>query len=324
VKERSIAPQRDSLGAALARGTALVPRGGARRGLLDLAVAVVLGLLRFVGWFVAGRSTPAVEGARRRMSFSAVLRVGIVLLIVLVAYAGFANPLLTSSLLGVVVLVAMYGFVARSYARDRMFVAATRELDGTIPLDAASVSAPSLMAARPLQQLALGADRIRRGDAHGARAAVREVDEDHLEPDERRMLLAIRALAASATQDHKLAGLLAIGAFPTGADPIDERIGRLCFENAFHDGTRLHAMLEAWRKAGIEPTHVGPLADIQRLAMLKLNRLDPAALPAPERTYAAQYARALGDLELERTLLEAAAASMNEGHATADGGARYR
>jgi len=276
------------------------------------------GLLRFIVWFLVGSHTPDDRvGMRRRVSGFVVMRLGLVFVICLAAYSGAANPALTGFMVCVVVLVAMYGFVARSYARDRLFVAATRELDGTTPLDAGVVSAPSFMSTHALQRLTLAVDRMRRGDAHGARAALTEFDDQALEPDERRMLMAIRALAASCLQDHMHAGMLAISGFPTGAREIDERVGRLCLESAFHDGTRLHAMLEAWRLAGVDAGDAGPLAEVHRLALLKLNRLDPAALPPAQRKAAAQYARALGDPELEKTLLESSESS-------AEASTRYR
>lgn len=205
------------------------------------------------------------------------------------------------------VSVGLLAFTARSYAKDALLLAATRDTSASRPLSPATVSAPRWFATRHLQALALGVDRLRRGDASAALAAIAEIEPARLEADEHRMLLAVQALAARHEGDGKTAALRALAAFPTGALPIDVELGRVCIDGAYHDGARLGALVGAWTRGGhVSVTDDSELGKSLRFALVKLERLDPAALREDERAELAERARALGDLEVARRISAAA------------------
>lgn len=278
----------------VARTPSPIAQRGARGGVADFAASLARIGFGFTVWFLSG----GLVGPYSRSRLSAFILVRILFiaaLVVLLAW-GFAHPAGAALIFGALFLAGLYLFLARSYARDAMYLAATRELAGTLPLQDRSVSAPRWLAARPLQQIALGIDRVRRGDVGGADRAIQEIDDGHLAPDELRMLVAIRALRAEALRDRKGAATQALEAFPTHAPEIDERLARICVEAAWHDGVRLAALVDAWQGRGIDVTDSSQVAELLRFMLVRLNRLSPEALDEPSKQRLCEYARYLGDL----------------------------
>lgn len=280
------------------------PSGGTSAGLKDYLATLARGSLRFIVWFFTGGI--GADGAplfdTRRLTAFALVRVLLVMMLVVLATWGLAHPALSATMIGALLSLGLYAFTARSHARDTMYFAATRDVAEHPPLPQKTVVAPKLLAARPLQQLSLGVDRLRRGDARGALDAVRDVDEHHLERDELRMLGAVHALAAHALGDKKSAALGALAAFPTGALPIDEQLGQVCIDGAWHDGSRLAAILDGWRSRGVHEADDTRLGQLVRFARVKLGQIDASALHETERQALASYCRQIGDVVTERAV----------------------
>ncbi|MFO0550828.1 MAG: hypothetical protein U0271_20735 [Polyangiaceae bacterium] len=282
--------------------TSLV-RAGGRGGLFSFLGALVSISFRFIVWFFAGPASVRLhQVGRRGLQAAALLRVGIVGLLIYLAGWGLSHPALAIALLAALFIVTFAGFLVRQLARDRLFDVATRPLRLAAPLDGASLSAPRVLAARPLQELALAVDRLRRGDVFGARDLIVDLDEGRLELDERRLLDAVRALVAARTGDSKTAAIRALDALPTHASDLDEQLARILLENAAHDAIRLRAMLESWEARGLLASGVGYVPRLMRYALVKLNRLDPASLPNDERLTHLELARELHDNDMTSRL----------------------
>lgn len=277
------------------RARSSIAQRGARGGAVDYAGSLARFGFGFAVWFFSG-GLVGPGYSRSKVSAFVLVRILFVAALVILVVWGVAHPALAAVIFGALFVVGLYLFLARSYARDAMYLAATRDLGGALPLQDRSVSAPSWLAARPLQQLALGIDRVRRGDVNGADRAIQEIDEGHLALDERRMLAAIRSLRSEALRDRKGATTFALDAFPTGALEIDERLGRICVEAAWHDGVRLAAIVAAWQGHGIDGVEPSPLGELVRFMLVRLGRLGPEALDDDSKQRLAEYARHLGDL----------------------------
>lgn len=277
------------------RDRSSIAQRGARGGLVDYAASLAKLVFGFAIWFLTGGLVGPGYSRSRVSAFILVRILFVGGLVVLLAW-GLAHPALAAVIFGALFLAGLYLFLGRSYARDAMYLAATRDLGGALPLQDRSVSAPRWLAARPLQQLALGLDRVRRGDVNGADRAIQEIDEGHLAVDERRMLAAIRSLRCEALRDRKGATIFALDAFPTGALEIDERLGRICVEAAWHDGVRLSAIVAAWQGHGIHDGEPSPLGELLRFMLVRLGRLGPEALDENSKQRLTEYARNFGDL----------------------------
>jgi hypothetical protein len=288
---------------------ATAPSGGTSRAVKDFGAAVARGSLSMALWFFIGGLGRHGEPiyARRQLGAFVMVRIFLVGVAVVLFRWGQQEPAMALTAVIAFLSVGLLAFTARSYAKDALLLAATRDTSASKPLSVATVSAPRWFATRHLQALALGVDRLRRGDASAALAAISEIEPARLEADEHRMLLAVQALAARQAGDGKSAALKALAAFPTGALPIDGELGRVCIDGAYHDGARLGALVGAWTRGGhVSVTDDTELGKSLRFALVKLERLDPTALREDERAELAERARALGDLELARRISAAA------------------
>lgn len=274
------------------------------RAVRDLVTTLVRGSFGFVVWFVTGGLVGHGNRyvARRQLAAFALVRVVLVLLLVVLGVWGIANPWTAAALVGGLFAGGVYVFAARGRARDAMMLAASQDLSSHPPLRATSTRAPLLPPARSLQQIACAIDLARRGEGVAALAVAGTVDEPLLQPDERRMLAAARALAFEALGDERAASTQALEAFPTGASNLDERLGRRCIEGAWFDATRLAALLRAWRTRGIDEYDATGLGMLVRFAQVRLGRLDPSCLGDGERRELAARAQALGDPATSRLL----------------------
>lgn len=294
-----------------AEGAIQVRRATLEGGVSSYLGALARGLFRFVVWFFAGSLEvgvapgPRSRGARS-LQAAPLIRVLLVLALLVVWRWGLTNPATALTLLGGALGVGAVFFLIRAHARAQLLLVATRPTTDAPALLAESVSAPFLLDARPLQELTLGLDRLRRGDASGAGSAIASIDEDRLESDERRLLWAVRALVAERTGDHKRAQLTAVTAFPTGAEEIDGALAALLVDGALHDGARLTALLESFEGHGVRASDDSSVGRSFRFALVKLGRLAPSALPADERAAAIARAQAQPDRELEARLVRGA------------------
>ncbi|NUP11126.1 MAG: hypothetical protein HOW73_34205 [Polyangiaceae bacterium] len=274
-----------------------LPASGASAGTRDFAATLVRGSGRFLVWFCVGGLGADWGPPRRRFAMFALLRVLVVLTLVFLTSWGLANPIVATVLISTLLAGGLAAFIARAKARAALYDVATRELGSFEALSSSNVTAPKLLPARPLQELALAVDRIRRGDARGAHDALSNLDVEQLHTDERRMVEAVRALVARSWSDTKTAMVCALNAFPTGALDIDERIAQISVEGTWHDGVRLSRMADDWARHGITESDTTNLGKLLRFTLVKLARVDPCALPGDERRELAELARILGDFE---------------------------
>lgn len=278
-----------------------------------MAAESALGSLgRFLRWLLLGGFAPdsglgvpdlsTVELARRSMMFPVLVRIGVLLgLVALVVWAR-SEPWEAGAVATTFVLAAALWFRSRARARRLLLHAALRSIVESPPLGEADVSAFALLPARALQRLAVAVDLARRGQPEAALRFIEEIHEGHLEPDERRLLLGVRAIAAQRLGDRSRAATLARSAFPVGAPDFDERLGRIYAESAWHDATRLSRAYDEWRVVGYVPDPSNPVGRLLSLVDLKLHREEPPSSQA-EAEILAEEARALGDRELaERAL----------------------
>lgn len=292
-----------------ARPLAVAPAGGAGRALKDFGASLVRGALGLALWFFVGGlgQHGAPLYARRQVGAFIATRVFMVMLGLVLWHWGQREPALALGLVLACLALGLLVFTARSYARDALLLAATRDTRDTRPLSVASVSAPRLLATRDLQALALAVDRARRGDPEAALIASSQVEPARLEPDEQRLLVAVEALVARQTGDGKGAALKALSAFPTGALPIDEALGGLCIDGAFHDGARLGALVAAWRgQHRLSERDDTELGKSLRFALVKLEQLDPGELGDAERAELSERARRVGDPQTALRIASAA------------------
>lgn len=308
------APHEARLASPRALRTIQVRRATLEGGVSSYLGALARGLFRFMVWFFAGSLEIGVAPGQsyrmrgaRALQAAPLIRVLLVLGLLVVWRWGLTNPATALAMLGGAFAFGAVFFLIRAHARARLLLVATRPTESAPALQGSSVSAPFLLDARPLQELALGLDRLRRGDAPGAAAAISGLDEARLEGDEQRLLWATRALIADTTGDKKHAQLTAVTAFPTGAEEIDGALAALLIDGALHDGTRLTALLESFEAHGVRANDDSHVGRSFRFALVKLARLAPSALPAGERSAAIARAQAHGDRELEARLVRGAA-----------------
>lgn len=306
-RETGLAPPRDP-------GTIQVRRATLEGGASSYLGALARGLFRFIVWFFAGSLEIGVAPGQqyrsrgaRALQAAPLIRVLLVLALLVVWRWGLTNPVTALAMLGGAFAFGAVIFLIRAHARAQLLLIATRPTESTPALQDSAVNAPFLLDARPLQELALGLDRLRRGDAAGAAHAISGLDEGRLEADEQRLLWAARALIAEKTGDKKHAQLTAVTAFPTGAEAIDGALAALLIDGALHDGTRLTALLESFEGHGVRANDDSEVGRSFRFALVKLARLAPNALPAGERSVAIARAQAHGDRELEARLVRGAA-----------------
>lgn len=271
------------------------------------AGSALSGIGRFFRWFFLGSFAPnvglgvhdagSVLLARKAVGFTVLLRLG-----VLVGLAGLVVWARTEPWQAAAVALFFFMstallFRSRARARRMLLDAATRPIVGTAALGEADITAFSLLPARALQNLAAAIDLARRGQTERALRFIEAVDEAQLETDEHRLLLGVRALVADRGGDRAKAASLARAAFPVGAPDIDERLGRIFAESAWHDATRLARAYDDWRVAGYAPDAASPVGRLLCLIDLKLHREEPTDDEA-EAEVLAEEARALGDREL--------------------------
>ncbi len=281
------------------QGPEIPPRGGAKSALVDFLSALGRGVFAFVVWFFIGGlvSDSVLLFDRRRVAFYAMMRLLVVVAFVVVATFGLAHPALAFVGIGTMVSLGLYGFLARSYARDLLYEAATRDVGKHAPLPESVVNAPAILEARSIQRLAVAVDRVRRRDVAGALRALDELDEGALSADELRMVRAVRALARSMEGDRKGAALLSLAAFPTGALAVDALLAPICVEAAWPDGLRLSSLVTAWQARGIDEGDATALGQWVRISQVRLGHRPMASLPDDDRRAVEAFAETLGDHE---------------------------
>lgn len=262
---------------------------------------------RFLRWFLLGTFSQdlgdgldhgrAVSRARQAISLFFVLRIGFVLLVIALVGWMMREPVQASALGAVGLAVAALWFAARASARRLVLDAALRPIIETPALGEASITASRFLPGRALQTLAVATDLTRRGQAADASRLIATIDEPFLEPDEKRLLVGLRAIIADREGDTLRAATNALSAFPVGAPDIDERLGRIFAESAWHDATRLSRAYDSWSEVGYEPAMATPVGRLLMLIDLKLGRAEPVA-DDREAELLAEEALALGDREL--------------------------
>jgi hypothetical protein len=263
---------------------------------------------QFLRWFFLGSfsrdlgdrgldASAAVSRARQAIKLFVLLRVVFVLLVFALVGWAMRQPVQAVALASVGLAIAALWFGARAAARRFLLDAALRPIAHAPALAEGSITAWRLLPGRALQTLAVATDLARRGHVVEASRLAAAVDEGFLEPDERKLLVGIRAIIADREGDGRRAVTLALSAFPVGAPDIDERLGRIFAAGAWHDATRLARAYESWRDAGYDAAIGTPVGRLLCLVDLKLGRAEPPA-DREEAEMLAEEARALGDREL--------------------------
>ncbi len=201
-------------------------------------------------------------------------------------------------------LFAFFAALRVVSARSDVWKAATLKLDESgqrpKPMTDETLAPPSAVA---LTRLAHAVDRARRGRLTEASDLVSVVPPELLRADEARLRDAIRASIALSLGDRKRAGLLAVGALPSGSDDLDRQLGRALLRDAWANTARVTAITEGWTKLGVDDGSGSPLVTLQRLVR---TRIDTSSIGQMDPKYArvlAEEAEAVGDAELANELV---------------------